>query len=135
MRDRHASRLTHRQSTARHRDRLQEGSASITARISDQELTAPGRAVVTPAKPIEHDPDGRVGVTMLDKTRNQMGMMMLHRQRRSEPLRHCELRRQVLGMQVMNDELDVGLRKADLVRDRALERRKRPRVLEIAEVH
>ena len=72
---------------------------------------------------------------MLDKTRNQMGMMMLHRQRRSELLRHCELRRQVLGMQVMNDELDVGLRKADLVRDRALERRKRPRVLEIAEVH
>ena len=71
---------------------------------------------------------------VFDEARDEVGVMMLHGECRRKLLRHRKLGGQVLRMQIVHHEgwFDPG--ETQLIGDGQLERPKRGRVLEIAEM-
>ena len=72
--------------------------------IPDKHLSSPDRAVGAVPGSVEHDADGRSGVTMFAQHGGEVGMVVLDPEQRYR-LRVRPLRRQVGGVQVVHEQL------------------------------
>ena len=100
----HAPRLADRRDTAGHRRRAEVCDAFEAAEVGDDHLATPHGSVGAVAEAVEGEPDDRIGAAVLDHARRHMRVVVLHTDR-GELLLGCMLRRQVLGVKVVRDDL------------------------------
>ena len=129
----HPPRLADRRDTTGHHHRCQVTDAAKAGQVGDEELAAPERAVGAVPDAVEADRQHRLGAAVLDETRRGVGVVVLHSDRR-QPELEGELRRQVLRMEVVGDDLGHDPVQPGKVVDRLEERPVRRQVLEVADV-
>ena len=101
--------------------------------VGHQELAAPERAVGAVAEPVEREPEHRFGAAVLHHARGDVRVVVLHRDRREVEV-EGELRRQVLRMEIVRDDLGPhAVQRGEMV-DRLHERLVGREVLEVADV-
>lgn len=109
QRRRHAPRLPRCQIAAGKRDGSQVPEPAPLRAIDPKQFSTPRRTVVTEPDAVERDPDDRFTQSMFRNDCRDMGVMMLHGDRRNTDLRGQalrEVRTEEVGMQVMRHGID-----------------------------
>ena len=101
--------------------------------VGDQHLSTPQRAVGSVAEAVVGDSQHRLGAAVLDHACRDVGVVMLHGDRRQVELRR-PLARQVLGVHVVGDDLGHDAVQARQMIDGLQERAIGGEVFEIADV-
>ena len=104
-----------------------------TVEPGDEELAAPHRAVGAVAETVEREPDDRVDPTMLHHARGDMRVMVLHPDRGKFEFER-ELGREVIGMQIVRDDVGPHPVKRRQVVECLQERLIRGNVLQVTDV-
>ncbi len=85
--------------------RLQPGVTFKRARLADEHLAAPNRAIGSVTRAVEDDADGFLGHVVFSHHRRQMRVMMLDAEARHVRLLQSPFGREILGMQVEGNQL------------------------------
>ena len=101
--------------------------------VDVEELATPQRAVAPVAEAVEGDPEDALGAAVLGEARGDVRVVVLHAPQGQVGLER-PLRAEVLGMQVVDDDVGRDAEQPAEVLDRLAERGVRGRVLEVAEV-
>ena len=132
---RHAPGLADGGGPAGHGHWSQVGEALVAAGVAHQDLPAPEGAVGAPAHPVEHHADGWTAEARVGETGRQVGVVVLDPEPRPEIGAGRELGRQVLGVEIVNQQFRVGSGQVEQVGHRGLEGGQRGRMLQVSEVH
>ena len=130
----HAPGLADRRLAAGHAHREQRPHALEPAQVAAQQLAAPHRPVGAVPGPVVDRPQRRPGLAVLGQARGQVRVVVLHAHEIDIRALERELRRQVLGVQVVGDDLGLHREQPLEVRDARDEGAQRLVVLQVADV-
>ena len=105
MRDRHSPRLAGCGVATRQRHVREVSRAMTSGAIDDQELSAPDRPVQAEAGAVTGDANHGLGAAVLGQAREHVGVMVLDGNAPCRGIVDCESRRQVVGMQIVRDDV------------------------------